>query len=455
MTMFGRLLLLGLALAALGGCESRSVRKVAAGLKAAQPAIAAETQRRQAACAQGGWGHLTVIDGRVTAVSDLSEFSGYARDANTTGGLNGVLRVVTSIADYDVKAHEKPIAGSLRAVVEQATRSRAPSWIVFDPKLVKPATITLKAVIYLPDDTTLDGSCADVTLQARSNVGLVEVKNEKNVIIERLSFRKTDYKPSATEGNAESAIRLNGLFDRVEISHNDLAACGDGCIDITTSPKAPLPKVARVSVEYNRISDHDKTMLFGTFTCNDVGIVPCDDAYIAKHRNDTPVFYLTLNGNLFLGTSQRHPRVFGLAMAHIVNNVMALAPLKRADGSKSDLSGVFVADDARALVEENLFAPQWSNLTGLKSFRAVWTTSSRGAEAMPGDGPGFIRLRGNVATGRSVMAENEPSEVPDPDYEKTFGVLPFDHMKPDHVVACVTARAGVDGASVWSTDLCK
>ncbi len=454
MTMFGRLLLLGLALAALSGCESRSVRKVAAGLKAAQPALSAEAQRRQTACANGGWDHITVTDGRVTAVSDLGEFSGYGREANTTGGLNGVVRVVTSTDDYDAKAHEKPVAGSLRAVIDTATRSHAPSWIVFDPKL-KGAVITLKALVFLPGDTTLDGTCSGVTLQSKSNIGLVEIKNQQNVIVERLRFRKTDYHSSATEGDAESALRLNGAFDRVEIIHNDLSACGDGCIDITTSPGAPLPRLARVSVEYNRISDHDKTMLFGNFTCNDVGLSPCDDAYIAKHRHDTPVFYLTLNGNLFLRTSQRHPRIFGPVMAHVVNNVMALEPLKRGDGSKSDLSGVFVADDGRALVEENLFAPQWSNLTGLKSFRAVWTTSTPGAEAMPGDGPGFIRLRGNVATARSVLAENEPAEVADPDYEKGFAVLAFDHMKPQNAVACVAARAGADGAGAWSAELCK
>jgi pectate lyase len=286
-------------------------------------------------------------------------------------------------------------------------------------------------------------------------VGLLNAFSVSNDIIERVRFAKTDYVSSANEGNTRSAIRLNGKFDRIAVLHNDLARCGDGCIDITTSPGAPLPSLARVSVEYNLVRDHDKTMLFGNFTCGDIGVPPCDAAYLREHINAAPVFFLTLNGNLFLRTSQRHPRVFGYAMADVVNNVMALAPLRRTDGSYSDLSGVFVADGARAWVEQNLFIPLWKSVVPWNRFQAVWTTSTPGAEKMPGDVEGFIRLVHNTVTESSLLAENQPGRVSFPADREALTVLPFDRMSPSRVVACVAARAGLRGGTTWNPALCK
>ncbi|MES2151459.1 MAG: hypothetical protein V4508_16910 [Pseudomonadota bacterium] len=442
----------------LVGCdhrEERSIAIVTAGLARAAPALSAEIDREKMRCTSGGWGHLTIVEGKVNRSRDFDEFGGYAREANTTGGLGGELVLVTTTADYDPKVNESVIPGTLRAAVEKAASQHTAVWIVFAPELGPAAIVTLKRALKLPDNITLDGSCADVTLQSRSNVGLIDIYGTKNVIVERLRFRKTDYRPSAEEGDTKSAIRLNGAFDRIEIIHNDLAACGDGCIDITTSPHASLPSLARVSVEFNRISDHDKTMLFGNFTCNDVGLKPCDQTYIDTHINTPPVFFLTLHGNLFLRSAQRHPRVFGYAMAHVVNNVMALAPLRRADGTYSDLSGVFVADDARALVEANLFAPQWRERMAPRGFQAVWTTTTPGAEAMPGDGEGFIRVRRNVVTARSIVAESHPERVADPSYETHMVILPFELMAPEQVVACIAARAGPAGGRDWDRSLCN
>ncbi len=401
---------------------------------------------KAAAATHACTGGLTIKDNHVIAATVLDEITGYAKEAGTTGGLGGELIDVTNAQDYDPDKKEPVIPGSLREAVERARRSNKPKWIVFRvPK------ITLKAPVRLPDNTTLDGACSHVLLESPVNVGQVYVFSTRNVIIHRITFHKTNYESKADEGDAESCIRLNGLFDRVAILHNSLSECGDGCIDITTSPRKPLPGQARVTVAFNRIEKHDKTMLFGTFTCGERGTPLCDDAYFKANRDAPPAFQITLLGNLFIRTAQRHPRVFGHVMADVVNNVFAIAAMRRADGSFSDAYSIFVSNAARALVEENAFVPlskKWGR------HRAVWTTTTPGASKMPEDTLGFIRLKDNIATSNVVMAESEPAAVPTPGYRRDLRVLPFHRMKPEDAVACVAARAGVEGVTAWNEKLC-
>jgi pectate lyase len=445
----------------LAGCsheDSRSLGVFDRGLELAKPVIEQQRSEMAHACetrSNDRWPGLTVVDGKVVAARVVDEIEGYARDAGTVGGLGGQLRVVTTAADYDPAKGESAIPGSLRAAVEDARREKTPLWIVFGPELGEHAVIRVRAPIKLPDDLTLDGMCSDVTFESPTNVGQVYVFGSKNVIVERMRFRKTDYRSTADEGDAESTLRLNGMFDRVAILHNDFSECGDGCLDITTSPRAPLPERARVTVAYNRFADHDKTMLFGNFTCNDIGVPPCDAKFLAANRDLLPVFFLTLEGNLFVRTAQRHPRVFGRAMAHVVNNVMALAPLRRADGSWSDLSGVFVADAARAFVDTNLFVPLWRSRDPRQRFQAVWTTVTPGAEAMPEETEGFIRASGNRTTARSIMGENHAELVANPGYREPIREISFEAISPEKAVACVAARAGVSGGEAWNSELCR
>lgn len=451
--------LLLLSVLILSGCsrlDRHDAEMVDQGMRAAGPFLREYDQHETEACANRDadhWPGLTLSNGIVTNSDVLHEIGGYA--AGTTGGLGGRLRMVSDTRDYNPREHQKPIPGTLRSIVDDATQNKVPVWIVFSPALGSNVTIHLTRDIYLPSNVTVDGTCSGITLLAPSEVGLLNVFSVSNVIIERVRFAKTDYVSSANEGNTRSAIRANGSFDRIAVLHNDLARCGDGCIDITTSPGAPLPSLARISVEYNLITDHDKSMLFGNFTCGDIGVPPCDAAYLREHADAAPVFLLTLNGNLFLRTSQRHPRVFGYAMADIVNNVMALAPLRRTDGSYSDLSGVFVADAGRAWVEQNLFIPLWKSLRPWERFQGVWTTSTPGAEKMPDDVEGFIRLVRNTVTEPSLMTENQPGRVSFPTDRNDLTVLPFDRMPPSQVVACVAARAGVRGSTAWNPILCK
>lgn len=388
----------------------------------------------QCAPASGQWAGLKVENGRVIAADILNEIGGYAREAGVTGGLGGELRVVTSDQDYDSRLGEKPIAGSLRAALNAGPAG--PRWIVF---ALKPgAAIALKDTLRLPDNVTLDGSCSDVMLEGPSKLGLVYIFGKRNVVIARLGFRQSDYAQGKRNVSGQTCVRLNGLVDAVAILHNDLSRCGDGLIDITTSPSKPVPDRSRITVGYNRFSEHDKVMLFGTYTCGPTGSddEPCDARELEHNRHSSPGLYLTLNNNLFVGTSQRHPRIFGRVMAHVVGNVIAFTSY-----------GTFVSNGARALVEGNVYL-----MTGPRGTpnRAVWTTTTPGASKMPWDVEGFISARDNRAVGRAIIGENQPDLVTRPSYREPSMFPAFDRLPLPQAIACIAARAGRHGASSWA-----
>ena len=285
------------------------------GLRLAQGLIASEAQL-QCAVAPGKWPGLTLDKGRVVAADLLNEIGGYAREASVTGGLGGKLQIVTSDQDYNPGAGEKPIPGTLRAAL--TTGPEEPRWIVF---ALQPGTsITLKSPLRTPDNVTLDGSCSGVTIQGPLRVALIYVFDKRNIVIARLNFWQTDYVAGQNDDRGQTCIRLNGLVAAIAIMHNDVRRCGDGLVDITTSPSKPVPERARITIGHNRFAEHDKVMLFGTFTCGPTGREdePCDARELEHNRKSAPGRYLTLNDNLFYGTTRRHPRVFGRVMAHSV-----------------------------------------------------------------------------------------------------------------------------------------
>ncbi len=399
-------------------------------------AVVAKLDQIPQRCSLSDQPGFVVNAGLVQKATLIEDISGYAGSAATTGGLGGRLVFVTNPNDYD--SDQPAIVGSLRWHVEMARQAGTPMWIAFAPSLGSKVRITLKRSISLPSNITIDGTCMDVTLDAPSNSKtiLLAIRSEtRNVIIARMALQKTDYFPERHPDN-DSAIRLNGEFDRIAILYNDLSACGDGCIDITVSSSQPLPPPARITVAYNFLHDHDKVMLFGTFDCrSDV----CDQSYLQRVRTAPPRLFLTLEGNLFLRTSQRHPRTFGRVMAHITNNVIAFKPMRRAQGfSASD--GVFVSNAGRAFVDGNVFM-------ALPPLRrpplAVWTTSTPGAMKMPDDVEGFIRLGKNTSLNGGVIEDNQPSEVPLPPYP--YKPLDVDRLSPEAAMACLARAAGRTG----------
>lgn len=375
---------------------------------------------------------LSLEGNQVVKAAILDEIEGFARIANTRGGLGGPLVTVSDPGDYDQSAGEKPIAGSLRAAVEAHAQSRTSAWIVFD--LPPNTKITLKKSLRIPSNMTIDGTCSQVTIDGPSKVPLFYILNQRNVIIHGLSFRKTDYRPNP---EADSCLRLNGRVDAVAILHNNLERCGDGIIDITTSFGTPLPDLARVTVAYNRISDHDKVMLFGTFDCSLNSGSKCNEADLVRNREKAPTLSLTLSGNLFIRTTQRHPRVYGPVFAHVVNNVIGYIDY-----------GTFVSNGARALIEDNVYLPLRARTPPI----AVWTTTSEGAMRMDWDVLGFIRARNNPKIAGEIIDQVEPDMVPRPPYD--LKIVPVHNMPIERAIGCIAARAGIHGGADWNRELC-
>ena len=416
-----------------------------------EAALVAQEGRPLLACPDGGAGSragLSVRDGRVMAADLIGEIGGYAGVAKTTGGLGGRLLVVTTKADYD-PARERPVPGSLRDHVDSAKRNKEAAWIVFDPALGPNTRIKLKATLRPPSNVTIDGSCADVTLEAPLDSRIIHIyiyNGVQNVIISRLAFRKV----GSVAERPPSSIHVNGNFDRIAILHNNLSNCGDGCIDITVSPNETMPPRARITVAYNFFRDHDKVMLFGTFSCPQVdGLNTCRRDYFEENQYAPAVLYLTLDGNLFLQTGQRHPRVFGRVSAHILNNFVAFQPQWRGSAPRGSTYGVFVSNAARALVEENVFLP----LDASRDHSlGVWTVNSPKAINMSTDTEGFVRLHGNALYNGATATEDRPSEVPEPAY--SYRLQPLADLPLATSLACVADRAGRAGSRAWNETLC-
>ncbi|MDP1964219.1 MAG: hypothetical protein Q8K93_18700 [Reyranella sp.] len=381
---------------------------------------------------EGRWRWLSFDGNRVVEAAILDEIDGFAKTANTSGGLGGPLVIVNDPGDFDQSVGDKPIPGSLRAVVEARARNGTAAWIVFD--LPPNTKITLKRSLGIPSNMTIDGTCSGVTIDGPLKVPLFYIHNQRNVLIYGLSFRKTDYLPNP---EADSCIRLNGLVDAVAVLHNNLERCGDGVIDITTSYGQPLPDSARITVAYNRISDHDKVMLFGTFTCSLNSGSKCDESDLVRNRKMTPTLSLTLAGNLFIRTTQRHPRVYGPVFAHVVNNVVAYIEY-----------GTFVSNGARALIEDNVYLPLRARTPPI----AVWTTTSEGAMRMDWDVLGFIRVRNNPRIAGEIIDQIEPEMVPQPPYD--LQIVPIHSMPTERAIGCIAARAGIHGGAKWNQQLC-
>nr|WP_184987729.1 RICIN domain-containing protein [Sphaerisporangium rubeum] len=116
----------------------------------------------------------------------------------------------------------------------------------------------------------------------------LNVSNASNVIIRNLTFRDWD----------DDAVNVQ-YSTRVWIDHNSLSNGYDGAIDIKRGSDY-------VTVSWNRVSSHDKTMLLGH-----------DDGNGSEDRGHLRVTY---HHNWFDGTNQRHPRVRFGNPVHVYNN---------------------------------------------------------------------------------------------------------------------------------------
>jgi pectate lyase len=141
----------------------------------------------------------------------------------------------------------------------------------------------------------------------------LNVSEASNVIIRNLTFRDWN----------DDAVNVQ-YSTRVWIDHNTLSNGYDGAIDVKRASDY-------VTISWNKVSDHDKTMLLGH-----------DDGNGSEDRGHLRVTY---HHNWFNGTNQRHPRVRFGNPVHVYNNYYASV------GSY----GVASTEGAGVLVEGNYF----------------------------------------------------------------------------------------------------
>ena len=144
--------------------------------------------------------------------------------------------------------------------------------------------------------------------------GGLNLSGVRNVIIRNLVFRNA----------SDDSINVQSGTTNVWIDHNDLAEGSDGLIDIKRGSDF-------VTVSWNRLHDHDKSMLLGH----------SDD----NGSQDIGRLRVTYVHNWFDGTTQRHPRVRFGNPVHVLNNYY----------SNIGSYGVASTENAGVFVERNYF----------------------------------------------------------------------------------------------------
>ncbi len=123
---------------------------------------------------------------------------------------------------------------------------------------------------------------------------------------------------------------------------------------------------------------------------------------------------VTLHGNVFLRTGQRHPRMAGSAYLHMVDNVVAFLPVRRPDGTFGASYGTFVGGGSRAVVTNNLYVPL---IEKRASFAVSSAETAPRANQVSSEGRGAMRAEGNVVIGTAVVDQRRMELVPPPPYD--------------------------------------
>jgi pectate lyase len=278
-----------------------------------------------------------------------SGLQGWAsQNGGTTGGAGGRSVTVTT-------------GDQLAAALKQA-----------GPQVVKvQGMISVSGMQKVPANTTIVG------VGARSGItkGGLQLRSVKNVIVQNLVFTDAE----------DDSINVEEGSTNIWIDHNDLSNGYDGLVDIKRGSDF-------VTVSWNHVHDHHKTMLLGHSDDNG-----------AQDRGHLRVTY---HHNFFDGTQTRHPRVRFANPVHVYNNYY------RGNGY-----GVASTEGAGVLVENNYFE-------NVKSPTLVGYEDS---------GPGTLVQRGNVFVGSGTpQAAGSVATVP---YKVTLD-------NANNVKATVSAGAG-------------
>ena len=381
-------------------------------------------------------------DGTAVASPMISTIPGAA--AGTTGGLGKRILNVTSADDVKPSKSYPWVPGSLRWAVEQA-RASGGAWIAFDPVL-QGRTIRLESTLRLPSNVTVDGGCSGIEILAPAHVTQITITDAENIVVSGLSFTKEPYDDKADKTG--DAIGITNLFDRVAILHNSFHRCGDGCVDIVR--KERFTRHSRATVAFNRFAEHNKVMLIGTLTCYVDRHAPGCDAPLRHLDSElAPAVFVTVTGNVFDGTSQRHPKVVSNAMVHLVNNFFTFAPTPYSDELESAVYGAAAGTGGVLVAEANIFInPDRPMQIGVGSITAVRRASGGGTE-----GDGAVAAGNNVAIGAIRVVEHEPALA------RGFGppqtpIVPVGPANAAQIAACLLRYAGPKGAGARWPEVC-
>ncbi|MEW1585758.1 cellulose binding domain-containing protein [Micromonospora vinacea] len=170
-------------------------------------------------------------------------------------------------------------------------------------------TITCSGMLRVRSNKTVIGNYGATIVGCGLNVS-----GDRNVIIRNLTFRNWN----------DDAINVQESATNIWIDHNSFSNGYDGAVDIKRGSDF-------VTVSWNRVFSHDKTMLLGH----------SDD----NASQDVGHLRVSYHHNWFDGSNQRNPRVRFGNPVHVYNNYY------RANGGY----GVASTENAGVLVEGNYF----------------------------------------------------------------------------------------------------
>lgn len=372
--------------------------------------------------------------GRVRAHAVTDGIPGAA--AGTTGGLGHRLLLVTDGDDAPGAARR---AGTLRWAVETARREGG-GWIAFSPA-VRGTEIRLSAGLRIPSDTTLDGGCG-TTLRAPAAVNAVVVNDSGNVIVTGLRFVKDAY--AEPDDRIGDAVGLAGAFDRVAVLHNQFSRCGDGCVDVVR--REALPAAGRVTVAFNRFETHNKVMLVGALACTATRqAAGCEHPLDHLAGSFRPSIRVTVMGNVFLRTSQRHPKAVATAFVHSVNNLFVLAPTTYSNGRMSAVYGGSAASGGLIASEGDIFV----NLDTRPRIGVGPVSAQRDSEG--GEADGAVAALGAAAIGPVRVLEHMPLLARQQLAAQPVPAARDTQRDPGALAACLLRHAGPAGSGLpWA-----
>ncbi|GAB3454675.1 pectate trisaccharide-lyase [Streptomonospora sediminis] len=257
------------------------------------------SSRTRLTCYAGGFAALgagaALIAGTLSAAADtgtgaaqlVGSPEGWAtQNGGTTGG-----------------GDRTPVAVSSADELTAAMAAEGPSVIEVQ------GSIELSGMNDLTSDKTLIGAGSDAEITG----GGIDIDEAHNVIVQNIGF--SDW--------GDDAINVQEGSTNVWIDHNSFTGGSDGAVDIKRESDF-------VTVSWNHVHDHDKSMLLG---------------HSDGHTEDIGHLRVSYHHNFFDGSDTRHPRVRFGETVHVYNNYYR-------DNAEY---GVASTMDAGVLVEGNYF----------------------------------------------------------------------------------------------------